>query len=133
MEPKPTRFAMKTLHIWAALLASLLLATGCKKDEDMPTCPGEYTLEVYRDRAALVVRTGPDTYCLTVDSTDLATNLYSEANVLVPARRLPAEFRVGGLRVLFSGRKQSCYGLTTSPDLRTAFGYKLELNSVKRE
>lgn len=119
-------------------LIGILLFTGigCKKasidaPSPGPTCADEHTLEVYQNREAMVIRTELKRYCLTVDSTDLAQGNYRLQNVLVPTTDLPSQYQVMGLHILLSGRKQSCYGLTTLPNLSNTFGYKLEVDELK--
>lgn len=72
-----------------------------------------------------------DTYCLVADPADIAQHSYHLENYLVPVPALPAQYQVEGLRVVFSGRKKSCYGLTTLPMLRGMFGYKLEVTDIQ--
>ena len=123
------------------LLASSLLfgGFGCdNKDEMAPsgqTCEDERLLETYKDRQAVVAQTQLDTYCLLIytGSPTSDDRILEKFLVPVPASSLPAQFRVEGARVLLSGRKKSCYGLTTLPNLRTMFGYKLEIDAVKQD
>lgn len=119
-----------------SLVILLLASGGCKKaDGPGQSCADERLLEAYHDREAVVVMSAPTTYCLVVDSGDIARGSYILENYLVPvpASALPAQYRVAGLRILLSGRKKSCYGLTTLPQLRTAFGYKLEIEAVRKD
>lgn len=112
----------------------LLIIWSCKKDEVVisnQTCADERTLAVYQDREAMVIITELNQYCLTVDSTDIAQRNYRLENVLVPTTALPSQFQIAGQHVLLTGRKQSCYGLTTLPNLRNVFGYKLEIDYIK--
>jgi hypothetical protein len=114
--------------------STLLLLGGCRKEDSASpnqTCADEHVLEVYQDRKAVVVMTQLDTYCLVVDSTAIAGGSYLLDDVLVPVPKLPAQYQVVGLQVRFSGRKKSCYGLTTLPNLRNMFGYKLEIDAIK--
>lgn len=115
----------------------LLLASASCKKEDGPdqNCADEQLLEAYQEREAVVVLSQGTTCCLVVDSSDIARGSYGLENYLVPvpASSLPSQYRTVGLRVLLSGRKKSCYGLTTSPQLRTSFGYKLEIDAVKKD
>ncbi len=92
-------------------------------------------METYQNREAVVVLSQGTTYCLVVDSSDIARKSYGSENYLVPvpAASLPSQYRTVGLRVLLSGRKKSCYGLTTSPQVRNSFGYKLEIDAVKKD
>lgn len=116
------------------LASSLLLVGGCKKEDSTPpnqTCADEHVLEVYQEKKAIVVRTELDTYCIIVDSTAIAHGSYLLDNYLVPIPSLPAQYQVEGLQVTISGRKKSCYGLTTLPNLRNMFGYKLEVDAIK--
>ncbi len=112
--------------------ALLLAGSGCsKKTEATPagqTCDNERLLETYQDREAMVVKAG--VYCLTVDPADFQSGNYHSESVLVPTTPLPAAYQVYGMRVRISGRKKSCYGLTTHPNFRNKFGYKLELDKI---
>ena len=128
------------LHVLPSLLLGISqLLLGCQRKADAPqpvnqTCDNERVLEVYQDRKAKVIRTELDRYCLTVDEQDLAGSSFRLANVLVPAAAgdIPAAYRVEGLLVLLSGRKKSCYGLTSLPNVYNAFGYKLEVDAIKK-
>jgi hypothetical protein len=117
--------------------AALLLLGGCKKEDiasSTQTCPDEKVLEVYQSKEAKVIKTELDRYCLTVDAADVALPGgygYQIQNVLVPAADLPATYRVEGLHVRLSGRKKSCFGLTSLPTTFGAFGYKLEVDAIQ--
>lgn len=128
---------MKSIITIYSLMGLLLLASAsCKKEEGpSQSCAGEQLLETYQNREAIVVLSQGTTYCLVVDSSDIARRSYGPENYLVPvpASSLPSQYRAVGSRVLLSGRKKSCYGLTTSPQLRTSFGYKLEIEAVKKD
>ncbi|WP_460621257.1 hypothetical protein [Hymenobacter tenuis] len=116
------------------LLTAVLLTAGCKKDTSVhpnQSCDDEYVLATYQNKEAVVTRTEPNTYCLIVDENDLASGQYTLDNYLVPVFPLPSQYQVVGLRVLLTGRKKSCYGLTTLPELRTMFGYKLEVDNIQ--
>ena len=126
--------AMKSSIVPVLLLVGVLASTGCSKDTSTtpaPSCANEQVLASYQSREAVVTRTQLDTYCLVVDSTDLVTGSYQLDHYLVPAVALPAPFQTEGLRVLVTGRKKSCYGLTTLPQLRTMFGYKFEVEAIE--
>ena len=128
------KILVKSRYSLASLL--LLMSVGCKKDAGPnQSCAGEHLLEAYQDREAVVVISQGTTYCLVVDSSDIAHQNYGLENYLVPvpAAALPTQYRVAGLRVLLNGRKKSCYGLTTSSQLRTSFGYKLEIDAVRKD
>ena len=126
------------------IMSSLLLVTsqlllGCQQKEEAPqpvgqTCENERVLEVYQDRKAKIIKTELNRYCLTVDLVDIASSSYQLPNVLVPALDgdIPAQYRIEGLHVLLSGRKKSCYGLTSLPNLFNSFGYKLEVDAIKK-
>ena len=123
---------MKTLT-WAFLsLSPLLASSGCSEKNSVTpagqTCDNERLLETYQDREAMVIKAG--VYCLTVAPEDLLDGNYRTENVLVPVTPLPAAYQTVGLRVRVSGRKKSCYGLTTSPNFRHSFGYKFELDKI---
>lgn len=128
---------MRTMTCLSFPLYLLLACSGCSKKNGIKptgqTCDNEQVLEVYHDREAKVITTELDRYCLTVDEHDLASSSYQLQNVLVPAAAgdLPAQYRVKGLRVLLSGRKKSCYGLTSLPNVFNEFGYKLEIDAIK--
>lgn len=126
---------MKILLGLSLSLALLLTGSGCTEKSDATptgqTCENERVLETYQNREAVVTRTEPDTYCLIVDTAALSSGRYVHENYLVPVSPLPAQYRVEGLRVLLTGRKKSCYGLTTFPDLRVMFGYKLEVDNIQ--
>jgi hypothetical protein len=114
--------------------STLLLLAGCKKEENTPvnqTCADEHVIEVYQDKKGIITKTELDTYCVIVDSTAIARGSYPLDDYLVPIPGLPPQYQVEGLRVVISGRKKSCYGLTTLPNLRTVFGYKLEVDAIK--
>jgi hypothetical protein len=128
-------YSMRT-SLYLFVGGMLLLGSGCQKDPIAApdrTCADEHTLATYQNQEAVVVQTELDTYCLVVDSTAIAQNSFPLAVYLVPvpATALPAQYRVPGLHVRLDGLKQSCYGLTTLPNLRTPFGYKLKLTAVK--
>ncbi len=121
-----------------ALITSALLIlgamAGCSKDEGnapQQSCDNEHVLASYQNREAVVTKTQLDTYCLIVDETALSSGRYLLDNYLVPVHPLPAQYQVEGLRVLLTGRKKSCYGLTTLPNLRNMFGYKLEVDNLQ--
>ena len=117
-----------------AALLMLGAMAGCSKDAGnaLPQrCDNEHVLAAYQNREAVVTQTQWDTYCLIVDEPALASGRYLLDNYLVPVPPLPAHYRVEGLRVLLTGRKKSCYGLTTLPNLRNMFGYKLEVDNLQ--
>ena len=129
---------MKT-PTWVLISLPLLLAnSSCSKKNIVPpvgqTCDNEHVLEVYQDRKAKVIKTELNRYCLTVDPSDLASGSYQLPNVLVPAADgdIPVQYRVEGLHVLLTGRKKSCYGLTSLPNVYALFGYKLEVDTIKK-
>jgi hypothetical protein len=116
--------------------ALLILAAmaGCSKDAGIApqqSCDNEHVVASYQNREAVVTKTQWDTYCLIVDEPALSSGQYLLDNYLVPVHPLPAQYQVEGLRVLLTGRKKSCYGLTTLPTLRTMFGYKLEVDKLQ--
>jgi hypothetical protein len=94
-------------------------------------CADERVLTLYHNQIAVVTMTQKDTYCLIVDSVAIAKHSYKLENYLVPSSALAPQYQVEGLHVLFSGRKKSCYGLTTLPSLRNSFGYKLEIDLIQ--
>jgi hypothetical protein len=129
---------MKTLT-WAFLsLSPLLASSGCSEKNSVTpvgqTCDNERVLEIYQNREAKVIKTELNRYCLTVDPDDVAGSSYRLPNVLVPVSEsdIPAQYRVEGLHVLLSGRKKSCYGLTSLPNVYALFGYKLEVDTIKK-
>jgi hypothetical protein len=126
---------MKTIPGLSLSLALLLTGPGCTDKTDATptgqTCENERVLETYQNREAVVTRTALDTYCLIVDTAAIASRRYHLEHYLVPAVRLPAHYQVEGLRVRLTGRKKSCYGLTTFPELMTMFGYKLEVDNIQ--
>lgn len=126
---------MKIFILPAIGASCILIGASCTKNEASPqeavSCAGESVLAVYQDQPAIITMTQLDTYCLIVDSAAIATGSYKLDEYLVPSTALPPHYRVGGLRVVFSGRKKSCYGLTTLPNLRATFGYKLEVNAIR--
>ena len=125
---------MKLSVISAFLMVGIVAGVGCTKDTSTTPqqgCANERVLASYQNREAVVTRTEPDTYCLIVDEPALSSGRYTHENYLVPATPLPASCQVEGLRVLLTGRKKSYYGLTTFPELRTMFGYKLEVDDIQ--
>ena len=126
---------MKTFMIPTALIACALIGSSCAKNsaapQDAQSCPGESVLAVYQNQEAVVTMTQKDTYCLVAAPADIANNSYRLENYLVPVPALPSQYQVVGLHVIFSGRKKSCYGLTTLPNLMTSFGYKLEVDAIQ--
>ena len=131
---------MKFFVIPAFLMVGIVAGVGCSKDTsttpDTRTtpqqgCANERVLASYQNQEAVVTRTQLDTYCLIVDEPALSSGRYLLENYLVPVTPLPARYQVEGLRVLLTGRKKSCYGLTTFPNLRTMFGYKLEVDDIE--
>jgi hypothetical protein len=117
----------------SAFSLTLLLMGGCKKeDSTLPNdaCADERTLEVYQGVDAVVVNAS-GVLCFVVDVDDIARGSYKAQNYLVPVPGISSQGRTWGEHVVISGRKKSCYGLVTSPNLRTTFGYKLEVNSIK--
>jgi hypothetical protein len=121
--------------ILTMLIACAVTGSSCNKDAATPQdalhCPGESVLVVYHNQEAVVTLTQKDTYCLIADSANIAKGSYLSENYLVPSSALPAQYQVEGLHVVFSGRKKNCYGLTTSSSLRTAFGYKVEIDTIR--
>jgi len=128
---------MKILLLSFLSILGITVGTGCKGQEAAPSnqasqsCAGESVLAVYRNQIAVVAMTQKDTYCLIADSAAIANHSYKLDDYLVPTTALPLQYQVEGLRVLFSGRKKSCYGLTTLPTLRNSFGYKLEVDAIQ--
>lgn len=128
---------MKKKMWFPCALFLLISSSGCSEKATVSptqTCADEHVIEEYKDREAKVIETEQDRYCLTVDAADIALAGgygYQTKNVLVPATDLPTIYRVGGLHVLLSGRKKSCYGLTSLPTTFGSFGYKLEVESIK--
>ncbi|OGX86515.1 hypothetical protein [Hymenobacter glacialis] len=126
---------MKILLGLSLSLALLLTGSGCTEKTDATptgqTCKNERVLEDYQNREAVVTLTQLDTYCLIVDTAAIARGSYRLEHYLVPAVRLPSQYQVEGLRVRLTGRKKSCYGLTTFPNLRNMFGYKLEVDNIQ--
>ena len=124
----------KTLPL-SLSFALLLAGYGCTDKTDATpagqTCADEHVLETYQNREAVVTRTQLDTYCLIVDTAALASGSYRLEQYLVPAVPLPSQYQVEGLRVRLTGRKKSCYGLTTLPNLMSLFGYKLEVDNIQ--
>lgn len=119
-----------------ALLLSIGGSSCSEKTTVTPTqtCADEHVIEVYKDREAKVIKTELDKYCLTVDAADLSLPGgygYKIQNVLVPATDLPTSYRVEGLHVMLTGRKKSCFGLTSLPTTFGTFGYKLEVDTIK--
>jgi hypothetical protein len=146
MQPVRSGGALKHISIPPLLLmhlrfafilvsALLLIVSGCDKSiEVVPTtrtCENERLLETYVAQEGMVIQ-GGDEYWLTVAPEDLQTGSYRLNNVLVPTQALPTSLKVEGLRVKVSGRKKSCYGLVTLPELRTMFGYKFELDHIEK-
>ena len=95
------------------------------------TCENERLLETYRDQDGMVTQAG-DAYWLTVAPRDLQAGNVLLENTLVPFPGIPDALKIDGLRVKVSGRKKSCYGLVTLPQLRTMFGYKFELDRIEK-
>ena len=125
---------MKLLMISSLLIFGVVAVAACNKDtSNAPnqSCDNEHVLISYQNREAVVTRTELDTYCLIVDSAALSSGRYIHENYLVPVTPLAAQYQVEGLRVLLTGRKKSCYGLTTFPNLMTSFGYKLEIDNIQ--
>ncbi|WP_125921704.1 hypothetical protein [Hymenobacter lapidarius] len=125
---------MKFLIISPLLIFGAAAGAGCEKDtSSIPSqsCDNERILASYQNKEAIVTRTQPDTYCLIVDSLDISKGSFLLDNYLVPSTPLPVQYQVEGLRVLLTGRKKSCYGLTTFPTLRSSFGYKLEIDDIR--
>lgn len=128
---------MKALILSSLSVLGMTMGASCKGQEARPStqanqnCAGESVLAVYQNQVAVVTMTQKDTYCLIVDSTALSSGRYIHENYLVPTNPLPTRYQVEGMRVLLTGRKKSCYGLTTFPDLRTSFGYKLEVDNIQ--
>ena len=124
---------MKSQFLSVFSLALLLVVSGCGSPVDVApnkqTCDDEHLLETYQGREAMVIKAG--IYCLTVAPEDLQSGNYHTENVLVPTTPLPLIYQAEGLRVRISGRKKSCNGLTTSPNFRHSFGYKLELDEIE--
>jgi len=126
---------MKSFLPFALSVASLslLLMSGCKKEDNVSpndTCSDERTLEVYQDVDAVVV-SASGVLCFVVDEDDIAKGQYEGQHFLVPVPNISFQGHTWGERAVLSGRKKSCYGLVTFPDVRTMYGYKLEVNSVK--
>jgi hypothetical protein len=126
---------MKSVLPFALSVASLslLLIGGCKKEDSISpadTCADERTLEVYQDIDAVVVEAS-GVLCFVVDKDNIAKGSYEIQHFLVPVPTISFQGHTWGERAVISGRKKSCYGLVTLPNLRNNFGYKLELNSVK--
>lgn len=114
-------------------LSTLLLTGGCKKEEITSsdnTCADERTLEVYQDVDAVIV-SASGRLCFVVDADDIAKGQYPAEHFLVPVPEISFQGHTWGEHAIISGRKKSCYGLVTFPDVRTMYGYKLEVNSVK--
>ena len=125
---------MKSFLFPSLLVVGTLTAAGCEKDMANPngqTCANESVLAVYTSQEALITKTQLGTYCLIADPADISRGSYLLDNYLVPSAPLPPQYQVEGLRVLLTGRKKSCYGLTTFPTLRTSFGYKLEIDDMR--
>jgi hypothetical protein len=117
----------------SAASLTLLLMSGCKKDDitsSNDTCADEKTLEVYQDVEAVAVNASGQ-LCFVVDADDIAKGQYEAQHFLVPIPAISFQGRTWGERAVISGRKKSCYGLVTFPSVRTMYGYKLELASVK--
>jgi hypothetical protein len=130
---------MKALILSSLSVLGMTMGASCKGQEARPStqanqnCAGESVLAVYQNQVAVVTMTQKDTYCLIADSAAIANHSYKLDNYLVPATALSPQYQVEGLRVLFSGRKKSCYGLTTLPTLRNSFGYKLEIDAIQAQ
>jgi hypothetical protein len=117
----------------SAFSLTLLLMSGCKKEDitsSNDTCADEKTLEVYQDVEAVVVEASGQ-LCLVVDADDIAKGQYEGQHFLVPIPAISFQGHTWGEHAVISGRKKSCYGLVTFPNVRTMYGYKLELTSVK--
>ena len=115
-------------------------------DEESPigclTCTDEKVSEIYKDVDAVVTRAGYDpikgiesTYIFTISKEDLErTNgsfILSKDSVLVPCKRIPADFEIVGKKVKISGQLMSCGNLLSCPFCRSFYGRKFILTKIK--
>ncbi|WP_125185160.1 hypothetical protein [Botryobacter ruber] len=120
------------------LIMIFLLATSCKTEEPImqiacgQSCKDEVLAETIINKQGKIVIVN-DVFCITTDSASLNRGGYivGSENILVPCN-LSDDYKVSELKVIISGQKSSCCNLVTLPVLRTSFGCKFEVTSIKK-
>lgn len=74
---------------------------------------------------------GPDIYVLSTEPKDFeATTYHVGKNILVPCSFLPVGYQKAGSRLVVSYKRKECYGAISLPELRSNFGYHVDLTSI---
>lgn len=73
-----------------------------------------------------------DQYILSTDPADFESTSHGIGkNILVPCNSVPEQYRKAGSRVIVSYKRKNCYGAITLPQLRSNFGYFIDLTSIR--
>jgi len=126
-----------------ALLCTLIQCTSDDPEVEAEQCDCQTATvaEEKKDVDAVIVliagnkapcgNQGPDRYVLSTDSKDFERAEYSIGeNVLVPCDSLPAQYQKARTKVIVSYKRKKCYGAITDPDLRSNYGYYVDLTSI---
>lgn len=120
----------------------LMISLQCSQESDDPAadkcdCQTASIAEEKKDVEAVVVLItsyqDPDRfYVLSTEPKDFSTASHTGGrNILVPCDSLPAQYQEAGTLLLVSYRRKDCYGALTSPNLRSFYGYYVDLTSTR--